>query len=171
MEGLIICSKVSRMNTVDIRVKFTKDPSDIWRLLKSIAQFPETEEKLREEMANASQVGEARSRLAAETAEKAQLITALLPAAQDAAAYDLKEMLNRYKEVMLLNEELLTGCHVRRATQEQAVASLKNLHIILRHAARLRVGKYSKAAVTACRKAVQDNNVEALIKILQIGDC
>ncbi|CAK1584287.1 unnamed protein product [Parnassius mnemosyne] len=139
--------------------------------LQSIAQFPEMEQKLREEMANASQVGESRSRLAAETAEKAQLITALLPAAQDAAAYDLKEMLNRYKEVMLLNEELLTGCHVRRATQEQAVVSLKNLHIILRHAARLRVGKYSKAAVTACRKAVQDNNVEALIKILQVGDC
>lgn len=47
-------------------------------------------------------------------------------------------MLNRYKEVILLNEELLTGCHVRRATQEQAVKSLKNLHIILRQAARLR---------------------------------
>lgn len=40
-------------------------------------------------MENASQVGETRSRLAAETAEKAQLITALLPAAQDAASYDL----------------------------------------------------------------------------------
>lgn len=49
-----------------------------------------------------------------------------------------KEMLNRYKEVILLNEELLVGCHVRRAIQEQAVASLKNLHVILRHAARLR---------------------------------
>lgn len=37
----------------------------------------------------ASQVGEMRSRLAAETAERAQLITALLPAAEDAATYDL----------------------------------------------------------------------------------
>lgn len=37
----------------------------------------------------ASQVGETRSRLAAETAERAQLITALLPAAQDAATFDL----------------------------------------------------------------------------------
>lgn len=36
-----------------------------------------------------SQIGEMRSRLAAETAERAQLITALLPAAQDATAYDL----------------------------------------------------------------------------------
>ncbi|XP_013137030.1 PREDICTED: Bardet-Biedl syndrome 2 protein homolog [Papilio polytes] len=139
--------------------------------LQSTAHFPETEDKLREEMENASQVGETRSRLAAETAEKAQLITALLPAAQDAASYDLKEMLNRYKEVILLNEELLTGCHVRRATQEQAVKSLKNLHIILRQAARLRVGKYSKAVIAACRKAVQDNNTEALIKILQAGNC
>lgn len=40
-------------------------------------------------MANASQMGEMRSRLAAETAERAQLITALLPAAQDAAGHDL----------------------------------------------------------------------------------
>lgn len=47
-------------------------------------------------------------------------------------------MLNRYKEVVMLNEELLTGCHVRRATQEQAVTSLKNLHTILQQAARLR---------------------------------
>lgn len=36
-----------------------------------------------------SHIAETRSRLAAETAERAQLITALLPAAQDAAAYDL----------------------------------------------------------------------------------
>lgn len=36
-----------------------------------------------------SEVGDTRYRLAAETAEKAQLLTALLPAAQDAASYDL----------------------------------------------------------------------------------
>ncbi|CAG9795880.1 unnamed protein product [Diatraea saccharalis] len=118
----------------------------------------------------ASQMGEMRSRLAAETAERAQLITALLPAAQDAAAYDMKEMLSRYKEVLMLNEELLANCHVRRATQEQAVASLKNLHTILQQASRLRVGKYSKAVVAASRKAVKEDNVEALIKILQVGD-
>lgn len=47
-------------------------------------------------------------------------------------------MVNRYKEVIMLNEELLTGCHVRRSTQEQAVTSLKNLHTILQQAARLR---------------------------------
>lgn len=47
-------------------------------------------------------------------------------------------MLNRYKEVVLLNEELLVGCHIRRATQEQAAASLKSLHTILQQAARLR---------------------------------
>lgn len=47
-------------------------------------------------------------------------------------------MLNRYKEVVMLNEELLTGCFIRRATQEQAVTSLKSLHTILQQAARLR---------------------------------
>lgn len=57
--------------------------------LQSTAHFPETETKLREQLEQASQIAEMRSRLAAETAEKAQLITALLPAAQDAAAYDL----------------------------------------------------------------------------------
>ncbi|XP_059059038.1 Bardet-Biedl syndrome 2 protein homolog [Achroia grisella] len=138
--------------------------------LQSVAHFPEAEKKLRVEMENVSEIGEMRSRLAAETAERAQLVTALLPAAQDAAAYDLKEMLNRYKEVIMLNEELLTGCHIRRATQEQAVTSLKNLHTILQQATRLRVGKYSKAVVSASRKAVKENNIEALIKIIQVGD-
>lgn len=47
-------------------------------------------------------------------------------------------MLNRYKEVVMLNEELIAACHVRRATQEHAVASLKTLHTILQQAARLR---------------------------------
>ena len=32
------------------------------------------------------------------------------------------------------------------------------------------VGKYGKAVVAASRKAVQDNNIEALIKIIQVGD-
>lgn len=50
-------------------------------------------------------------------------------------------MLNRYKDVMLLNDELLIGCHVRRSSQEQTVSSLKNLHTILQQAARLR-GRY-----------------------------
>lgn len=59
------------------------------KTFQSTARFPETETTLREEMANASQMGEMRSRLAAETAERAQLITALLPAAQDAAGHDL----------------------------------------------------------------------------------
>lgn len=47
-------------------------------------------------------------------------------------------MLNRYKEVVMLNEELLTGCYIRRSTQEQAVTALKNLHTILQQAVRLR---------------------------------
>lgn len=47
-------------------------------------------------------------------------------------------MLNRYKEVVMLNEELLTGCHIRRSTQEQAVTALKSLHTILQLAVRLR---------------------------------
>ncbi|XP_045521980.1 Bardet-Biedl syndrome 2 protein homolog isoform X2 [Pieris brassicae] len=138
--------------------------------LQTCAHFPVAEEKLWAEMFNATEHGETRSRLAAESAEKAQMITALLPAAIDAASYDIKEMLNRYKEVMLLNDELLIGCHVRRSSQEQTVTSLKNLHGILQQAARLRVGKYGKAVVTACRKAVQDNNTDALIKILRVGD-
>ncbi|XP_022128465.2 Bardet-Biedl syndrome 2 protein isoform X1 [Pieris rapae] len=138
--------------------------------LQSCAHFPVAEEKLWAEMFNATEHGETRSRLAAESAEKAQMITALLPAAIDAASYDIKEMLNRYKDVMLLNDELLIGCHVRRSSQEQTVTSLKNLHGILQQAARLRVGKYGKAVVTACRKAVQDNNIDALIKILRVGD-
>lgn len=49
-----------------------------------------------------------------------------------------KEMLNRYKEVMMLNEELLTGCHIRRAMQEDAVLTLTSLHTVLQQAARLR---------------------------------
>ncbi|XP_041984812.1 Bardet-Biedl syndrome 2 protein-like [Aricia agestis] len=138
--------------------------------LQSTAKFPEVEEKLRLEMDNVSDIDETRHRLAAETAEKAQLITALLPAAQDAAAYNLNEMLNRYKEVILLNEELITSCYVRRSAQDQATDSLKQLHTILQQATRLRVGKYSKAVVNACRKAVRENNTEALIKIMQVGD-
>lgn len=66
-------------------------------MFQSVAQFPEVEEKLRREMEVASQVGEMRSRLAAETAERAQLITALLPAAEDAATYDLYIALKIFK--------------------------------------------------------------------------
>ncbi|XP_050674722.1 Bardet-Biedl syndrome 2 protein-like [Leptidea sinapis] len=138
--------------------------------LQSTANFPDTEKLLQEEIQISSEVGETRSRLAAESAEKAQLITALLPAAIDAASYDIKVMLSRYKEVILLNEELLTSCYVRRSSQEQTVSSLKNLHNILKQAARLRVGKYSKAVVSACRTAVQDGNTDALIKILRVGE-
>lgn len=66
-------------------------------LFQSTAHFPIEEQKLREEMSFVSEIGEIRSRLAAETAERAQLITALLPAAQDAASYDLYESNYRNK--------------------------------------------------------------------------
>lgn len=38
----------------------------------------------------------------------------------------------------MLNEELLVGCHIRRATQQEAVSALKNLHTVLQQVARLR---------------------------------
>lgn len=61
----------------------------VYFLIQSVAKFSKAEEILRSEINDVAVVGETRHRLAAETAEKAQLITALLPAAQDAASYDL----------------------------------------------------------------------------------
>lgn len=62
-------------------------------MFQSVAKFTKAEEILRSEISDVAEVGETRHRLAAETAEKAQLITALLPAAQDAASYDLRVFL------------------------------------------------------------------------------
>lgn len=80
-------------------------------MFQSVAQFPEVEEKLRQEMEVASQVGEMRSRLAAETAERAQLITALLPAAEDAATYDLYIVLKIFQ--ILVNLFTTLKCAIK----------------------------------------------------------
>lgn len=82
----------TQRNVIILRYKTAWQNARIFNFIshfQSTANFPDAEQKLRDEMAYASEVGEMRSRLAAETAERAQLITALLPAAQDASNHDL----------------------------------------------------------------------------------
>lgn len=89
-----------------------------------------------------------------------------------------------YTHLHNINQELLAQYKVRCNNQEELLSHLKQINLIIQHAARLRgksltlllcyistllVGKPKTAVVTACREAIQNDNHDALPKIIRYG--
>jgi Bardet-Biedl syndrome 2 protein len=51
----------------------------------------------------------------------------------------------------------------------QLLEALKDVNQMIQKAAKLRMGKHKTEVVTACRAAIQSNNIAALFKIIQSG--
>jgi Bardet-Biedl syndrome 2 protein len=74
-----------------------------------------------------------------------------------------------YSELFTLNNQLL-GEYTKRSTNHQALLdALKEVNNIIQLAARLRFGNAKSTVVSACRKAIKNNNIHALFYIVKTG--
>lgn len=74
-----------------------------------------------------------------------------------------------YSELFTLNNQLL-GEYTKRSTNHQALLdALKDVNSMIQLAARLRYGAPKSTVITACRKAIKNNNIHALFYIVKTG--
>merc|ERR1712096_526132 len=77
---------------------------------------------------------------------------------------DLKDI---YNNLWNVNGELITEFNKRTSNHIELVKNLKNINQMIQKAANLRVGSARQRVITLCRQAIKNNNIHALINIIQ----
>ena len=79
------------------------------------------------------------------------------------------DMKRNYRALRDLNRNIVTE-HEKRVTKHGEVAKhLKLTNSVIQAAARLRLGKHKEQLVARCRKAVQDQDVDAFVQSIREG--
>ena len=138
--------------------------------LESEANFPVAMELFQETLQNVDEYNAQRVRLTAEMADCSNQVKSLVIRAEDARIVNnFAHMKRNYAELFTLNQQLL-GEYTKRSGNHQALlACLKEVNMMIQKAARLRTGRAKSRVVSACRKAIKANNVQALFFIIKHG--
>jgi Bardet-Biedl syndrome 2 protein len=103
-------------------------------------------------------------------ADDSQRIKALIIRAEDCRLmFDMDSMRKAYTELSGLNNGLITAYNIRAKNHETLLTSLKDVNQMIQKASNLRAGIAKNRVVTDARTAIKENNMDALITILQKG--
>ncbi|XP_014783640.1 Bardet-Biedl syndrome 2 protein isoform X1 [Octopus bimaculoides] len=138
--------------------------------LNVTAHFPSELKILNSLIEKVDSLNNLRQTLSTDIADHSNLIRSMVVHAEDSRLIgDYKSMKRGYTELFNLNQELLRDYKIRCDNHTELVASLKQVNMIIQKASKLRAGKYKTQVVTACRTAIKNNNIGALMKIITTG--
>jgi len=136
--------------------------------LETEASFPQEMKHLSEHLEKVIQFNQARSNISINMAESVSMVKQLLISAEDLTNNnnfdDLKDI---YNNLWNVNGELITEFNKRTSNHIELVKNLKNINQMIQKAANLRVGSARQRVITLCRQAIKNNNIHALINIIQ----
>merc|ERR1711964_386745 len=119
-------------------------------------------------MGRVQQFNQARSNLSINMAESVTAVKQLLVKAEDATNNeDFDDLKIIYNNLWNVNGELITEFNKRATNHQELVKNLKNINQMIQKASNLRVGNAKQRVVTLCRQAIKNNNIHALINIIQ----
>ncbi|KAL9649660.1 hypothetical protein ABK040_003337 [Willaertia magna] len=138
--------------------------------LDSKCDFPVEFERFEKVVQSVEEYNSNRLKMTAEMADNSQLIKALVIKAEDARILgDMKSMKNMYNELYGANKGLI-GEYIKRSNNHnELLSSLKEVNQMIQKAARLRIGEAKNRVVAECRKAIKNNNIMSLFKIIKEG--
>ncbi|KAF0974566.1 hypothetical protein FDP41_006598 [Naegleria fowleri] len=138
--------------------------------LDSKCDFPVEFAKFEKITQNVEEYNSNRLKMTAEMADNSQLIKAYVIKAEDARVIaDMKSVRNMYNELYSMNKGLIGEYKKRSTNHEQLLSSLKEVNQMIQKAARLRIGEPKNRVVAECRKAIKNNNISSLFKIIKEG--
>lgn len=138
--------------------------------LNVAAHFPEELKSLNTLIEKVDGLNSMRQTLTAGIADHSNLIRSMVVHAEDTRLIgDIKAMKRGYTELYNVNQDLLRDYNIRCNNHTELVSCLKQVNLVIQKASRLRVGKYKTQVVTACRAAIKNNNISALVKIITTG--
>ncbi|XP_015126074.1 Bardet-Biedl syndrome 2 protein homolog [Diachasma alloeum] len=178
-DNKIHCLRASADGRASIQ---TEDPSFAGDIIQSLAtylgiqeltseaRFPAEERKLSAALERVKGLREVEARLQADAAGGSTLLKTLVIRLEDARILeDVEGMRKRLHQLKTINGDLMREHEIRMNSSRELSATLKELNVGVRYAARLRVGRASTNAVARCRTAIQDEDPKALILALQNG--
>ena len=139
--------------------------------LHSSAHFPKEMQLLKGLVAQVDEIQTVRQQLAADIAENSAKVRSLVIRSEDARLLaEFKSVKQAYLEINSVNRDLMKCYSIRQKNQEDLVAALKQINLLIQKTANLRVGRPKTELVQACRQAIRQNNLSTLIKIITSGE-
>ncbi|CAK5083579.1 unnamed protein product [Meloidogyne enterolobii] len=109
-------------------------------------------------------------RLSSEMVERINFVRECVVRAEDMLVIrDFSDARKLYGRLTILNKELIGQKTVRMAARKELLDGLKFLNVSIDQFARLRVGEPSYSLIKECRKAIANDNLEALPKLFEFG--
>ena len=82
---------------------------------------------------------------------------------------DMPAAIAAYGDLFDVNRELMVEHSKRAENHAELLKALKHVNQVILRASRLRYGAGAARVVKACRKAVKENNTQALFRIVGFG--
>ncbi|KAH7724118.1 bardet-Biedl syndrome 2 protein [Aphelenchoides avenae] len=138
--------------------------------MRSRAYFPACFDMVQGVIDSLDEKYEVDEKLQADFAERLNMVRECVVRAEDAiATRHTSDARKLYVRVAMLNRELVAQRAVRQGGHESLMESLKVLNVAIEQSAKLRVGQPAADLIRECRKAIANENLSALPKLLQFG--
>ena len=108
--------------------------------------------------------------MAADMADDSQKVKALIVRAEDSRLMtDMETMRRAYSDLFAINNALVGGYNNRATSHDALLAALKEVNQMIQRAANFRGGAPKTRVINDCRKAVKENNMSSLFRIIRQG--
>ena len=139
--------------------------------VSSQAEFPQLMDAFSSTLAEVKAFHSTRQKLSTDMAETSNLAKTLVVKAEDARVLgDMASMRQAYSSLASLNRDLITEFTKRKNNHDALLQRLRSVHQMIQRAAKLRRGDPAKRVIAACRHALADSNMPALINAICAGE-
>uniref|UniRef100_A0A182VTU8 Uncharacterized protein n=1 Tax=Anopheles minimus TaxID=112268 RepID=A0A182VTU8_9DIPT len=138
--------------------------------MNSTTTFPVVSEEVRELFKKLQGLQDTEKQINSEIVEHINQIKSHLIRAEDARYYNGEDVIKYHNEMMATNEDLVKSYKIRLVNTNEIQLALKRIHGILYNASRLRAGTFASAMIGRFKEALKTNNIDAVLKIIEMGE-
>ncbi|XP_062545338.1 Bardet-Biedl syndrome 2 protein homolog [Armigeres subalbatus] len=138
--------------------------------MNSVACFPVLYEEIKELFNKLQGLQETEKQINSEIIDNVNQIKSHLIRAEDARYYNGDDVIKYHNEMMNTNEDLVKNYKIRLVNTNEVQLALKRIHSILYSASKLRVGTFAASVISKFKDALKTNNIEAVVKIIELGE-
>ncbi|XP_050077103.1 Bardet-Biedl syndrome 2 protein homolog [Anopheles maculipalpis] len=138
--------------------------------MNSTACFPAVNEEVRELFQKLQGLQDTEKQINSEIVEHINQIKSHLIRAEDARYYNGEDVIKYHNEMMATNEDLVKSYKIRLVNTNEIQLALKRIHGILYNASRLRAGTFASAMIGRFKEALKTSNIDAVLKIIEMGE-
>ncbi|XP_055599661.1 Bardet-Biedl syndrome 2 protein homolog [Uranotaenia lowii] len=138
--------------------------------MNSTACFPMVTDEIKELFSKLQGLQETEKQINSEIIDNVNQIKSHLIRAEDARYYNGDDVIKYHNEMMNTNEDLVKNYKIRLVNTGEVQLALKRIHNILYSASKLRVGTFAASVISKFKDALKSNNIEAVLKIIELGE-